>query len=123
MSKKIRTNFRDLDITGRRRQPLELPICGILPVSTRYKVSSYWDTVQHTEIQVWPTNMAESSLQVVFFPAFSSSDYLLTKFRQERLREHSQAFDSLLSLIPAKHYYGKDNTSVGTSDLPAPHKY
>lgn len=29
---------------------------------------------------------------------------------QERLREHSDAFDGLLSIIPAKHYYGKDNS-------------
>ncbi|KAJ6136177.1 hypothetical protein N7512_001337 [Penicillium capsulatum] len=29
---------------------------------------------------------------------------------QERLRSHAQAFDGLLSLIPAKYYYGDDNT-------------
>ncbi|TVY59572.1 Ribosomal RNA-processing protein, partial [Lachnellula suecica] len=29
---------------------------------------------------------------------------------QDRLREHAEAFDGLLSLIPAKHYYGKDNS-------------
>ena len=55
--------------------------------------------------------MAESSLQVVlFFPAFplpQSNERL-----QDRLREHAEAFDGLLSLIPAKHYYGEDN-SVG----------
>lgn len=32
-------------------------------------------------------------------------------FYQERLRSHAQAFDGLLSLIPAKYYYGED-TSV-----------
>jgi hypothetical protein len=31
---------------------------------------------------------------------------------QDRLRSHAQAFDGLLSLIPAKYYYGEDNTSV-----------
>lgn len=31
---------------------------------------------------------------------------------QDRLRSHAQAFDGLLSLIPAKYYYGDDNTSV-----------
>jgi 60S ribosome biogenesis protein Rrp14 len=29
---------------------------------------------------------------------------------QDRLREHAEAFDGLLSLIPAKHYYGGDNS-------------
>ncbi|KAK3496414.1 surfeit locus protein 6-domain-containing protein [Neurospora crassa] len=29
---------------------------------------------------------------------------------QERLRSHAQAFDGLLSLIPAKMYYGEDNS-------------
>ncbi|KAF4774563.1 surfeit locus protein 6 [Colletotrichum scovillei] len=29
---------------------------------------------------------------------------------QDRLREHSKAFDGLLSLIPAKMYYGEDNS-------------
>ncbi|KAJ9148546.1 Ribosomal RNA-processing protein 14 [Pleurostoma richardsiae] len=29
---------------------------------------------------------------------------------KERLREHSNAFDSLLTLIPAKHYYGEDTS-------------
>jgi len=29
---------------------------------------------------------------------------------QERLRSHAQAFDGLLSLIPAKYYYGDDNS-------------
>lgn len=27
---------------------------------------------------------------------------------QDRLRDHAEAFDSLLSLIPAKLYYGED---------------
>ena len=31
-------------------------------------------------------------------------------FFKERLRSHSQAFDGLLSLIPAKYYYGEDNS-------------
>ena len=31
---------------------------------------------------------------------------------QERLKEHARAFDGLLSIIPAKYYYGED-TSVG----------
>ncbi|KAJ5911432.1 uncharacterized protein N7473_000735 [Penicillium subrubescens] len=30
---------------------------------------------------------------------------------EDRLRSHAQAFDGLLSLIPAKYYYGDDNTS------------
>ncbi|KAJ5774479.1 Surfeit locus 6 [Penicillium paradoxum] len=30
---------------------------------------------------------------------------------QERLRSHAQAFDGLLSLIPAKYYYGEEDTS------------
>lgn len=29
---------------------------------------------------------------------------------EERLRSHAQAFDGLLSLIPAKYYYGEDNS-------------
>ncbi|PYH99262.1 SURF6-domain-containing protein [Aspergillus ellipticus CBS 707.79] len=29
---------------------------------------------------------------------------------EERLRSHAQAFDGLLSLIPAKHYYGEDGS-------------
>ncbi|KAJ5575181.1 Surfeit locus 6 [Penicillium hetheringtonii] len=29
---------------------------------------------------------------------------------EDRLRSHAQAFDGLLSLIPAKYYYGDDNT-------------
>lgn len=29
---------------------------------------------------------------------------------QDRLRSHAQAFDGLLSLIPAKYYYGEDNS-------------
>lgn len=36
----------------------------------------------------------------------------LTKY-QERLRSHAQAFDGLLSLIPAKYYYGEDNSVCG----------
>jgi hypothetical protein len=35
---------------------------------------------------------------------------------QERLRGHAKVFDSLLSLIPAKLYYGED-TSVRLLDL------
>lgn len=31
---------------------------------------------------------------------------------QDRLRDHSEAFDSLLSLIPAKLYYGEEDKSV-----------
>lgn len=31
---------------------------------------------------------------------------------KERLRSHAQAFDGLLSLIPAKYYYGEEDTSV-----------
>ncbi|KAF3020349.1 hypothetical protein E8E15_002454 [Penicillium rubens] len=34
----------------------------------------------------------------------------LTAFK-ERLRSHAQAFDGLLSLIPAKYYYGEEDTS------------
>ncbi|KAJ5185112.1 Surfeit locus 6 [Penicillium cf. griseofulvum] len=30
---------------------------------------------------------------------------------EERLRSHAQAFDGLLSLIPAKYYYGEEDTS------------
>ncbi|KAH8593750.1 surfeit locus protein 6-domain-containing protein [Bisporella sp. PMI_857] len=30
---------------------------------------------------------------------------------QERLRDHAEAFDGLLSLIPAKHYYAQEDTS------------
>jgi len=32
----------------------------------------------------------------------------LTYMTQERLKSHAKAFDSLLSLIPAKVYYGED---------------
>ena len=31
--------------------------------------------------------------------------------QQERLKSHAKSFDGLLSLIPAKYYYGED-TSV-----------
>ena len=31
---------------------------------------------------------------------------------KERLRSHAQAFDGLLSLIPAKYYYGEGDSSV-----------
>ncbi|KAL7276270.1 drs2 neo1 protein [Rhizina undulata] len=31
---------------------------------------------------------------------------------EERLSSHSQAFDKLLSLIPAKHYYGAADAST-----------
>ena len=34
---------------------------------------------------------------------------------QERLRSHAQAFDGLLSLIPAKFYYGEDGSVRPTS--------
>lgn len=40
-------------------------------------------------------------------------DILTAVCVQDRLREHAEAFDGLLSLIPAKHYYGGDN-SVGS---------
>lgn len=54
--------------------------------------------------------MAESSLQVCpLFPAIHL--HPLTLLSQDRLREHAEAFDGLLSLIPAKYYYGED-TSV-----------
>jgi hypothetical protein len=36
---------------------------------------------------------------------------LILVLHQERLRDHAKAFDGLLSLIPAKMYYGED-TSV-----------
>jgi hypothetical protein len=36
--------------------------------------------------------------------------YQPNKNLQDRLREHAEAFDGLLSLIPAKHYYGEDNS-------------
>ncbi|RQM07565.1 hypothetical protein DH86_00002026 [Scytalidium sp. 3C] len=35
---------------------------------------------------------------------------MLRCLSQDRLREHAEAFDGLLSLIPAKHYYGEDNS-------------
>ncbi|KAI3402028.1 hypothetical protein diail_4002 [Diaporthe ilicicola] len=35
---------------------------------------------------------------------------------QDRLRDHSEAFDSLLSLIPAKLYYGEDTSVCPSSD-------
>jgi hypothetical protein len=34
---------------------------------------------------------------------------------EERLRSHAQAFDGLLSLIPAKFYYGEDGSVRPTS--------
>lgn len=39
---------------------------------------------------------------------------------QERLRSHAQAFDGLLSLIPAKYYYGDDNSVCATPSIPVP---
>jgi hypothetical protein len=41
----------------------------------------------------------------------SRKDGELTALK-ERLRSHAQAFDGLLSLIPAKYYYGEEDTSV-----------
>ena len=38
---------------------------------------------------------------------------------QERLRSHERSFDGLLSLIPAKYYYGED-TSVSLHPHPPP---
>ena len=61
--------------------------------------------------------MADASLQVSIAPPAVSvvthcERELMTNRRlQDRLREHAKAFDSLLSLIPAKMYYGED-TSV-----------
>lgn len=43
---------------------------------------------------------------------------LTLSHRQNRLRDHAKAFDGLLSLIPAKMYYGED-TSVRHPLLPA----
>ena len=34
-------------------------------------------------------------------------NHLLTSV-QERLRDHAKAFEGLLSLTPAKYYYGED---------------
>jgi hypothetical protein len=41
---------------------------------------------------------------------------------QERLKSHARAFEGLMSLIPAKDYYGKDEsiTSVCITPLQAP---
>jgi len=41
---------------------------------------------------------------------------------QERLKSHARAFEGLMSLIPAKDYYGKDEsiTSVGCHPRHAP---
>jgi len=52
----------------------------------------------------------------VFPPSISSPPFHhlrqeLTEIPQDRLREHAESFDGLLSLIPAKHYYAED-TSV-----------
>jgi len=44
-----------------------------------------------------------------FFPAFLFLQ-LPNQYLQDRLRDHAEAFDGLLSLIPAKFYYGKDNS-------------
>ncbi|KAH6623508.1 hypothetical protein F5144DRAFT_595660 [Chaetomium tenue] len=35
---------------------------------------------------------------------------ILARLHQERLRDHAKAFDGLLSLIPAKMYYGEDTS-------------
>lgn len=54
--------------------------------------------------------MAESTLQVCLpFPRLANLS--VNNFFQDRLREHAEAFDGLLSLIPAKYYYAED-TSV-----------
>lgn len=45
----------------------------------------------------------------IMFPAIRSPGHCLTLF-QERLLGHAEAFDGLLSLIPAKIYYGADNS-------------
>jgi hypothetical protein len=54
--------------------------------------------------------MTETTLEVILlFPAISRI-ILTSACVQDRLREHAEAFDGLLSLIPAKHYYGEDNS-------------
>lgn len=42
---------------------------------------------------------------------------------QARLKSHARAFEGLMSLIPAKEYYGKDAsiTSVCCAPPPTPH--
>lgn len=55
--------------------------------------------------------MADSSLQVCFFGLTAFVGGRPAKDLQDRLRGHAKAFDGLLSLIPAKMYYGED-TSV-----------
>ncbi|KAL4997203.1 surfeit locus protein 6-domain-containing protein [Aspergillus recurvatus] len=72
-----------------------------------------------------PTQFFSSGHNVVFAP---STDRLDTEYRpvarpgpvvgikssmadiEERLRSHAQAFNGLLSLIPAKYYYGEDGS-------------
>jgi hypothetical protein len=54
--------------------------------------------------------MTESSLQVFSSPPFVFIHELNKQWLQDRLREHAEAFDGLLSLIPAKYYYGEDNS-------------
>ena len=44
-------------------------------------------------------------------PQYSNFDINTHLFSQERLKSHAKSFDGLLSLIPAKYYYGED-TSV-----------
>lgn len=46
------------------------------------------------------------------FVRYHFESFHLANLIQDRLRSHAQAFDGLLSLIPAKYYYGDDNTSV-----------
>lgn len=45
-----------------------------------------------------------------FCPAWRIKIDELFLVYQERLRSHAQAFNGLLSLIPAKVYYGEDNS-------------
>jgi hypothetical protein len=46
----------------------------------------------------------------VIFPAISLRLGITNDYLQDRLREHAKSFDGLLSLIPAKVYYGEDTT-------------
>ncbi|KAM7204571.1 hypothetical protein V8F33_001535, partial [Rhypophila sp. PSN 637] len=46
----------------------------------------------------------------MFRDGSSYNNFLLLTNLQDRLREHAKAFDGLLSLIPAKMYYGEDTS-------------
>lgn len=81
--------------------------------SISYNPHSYAHRIKVVNSPRKPLTEMPDELEVIHFLSVTSIRTLLTHL-QERLRSHASAFDSLLSLIPAKLYYGED-VSVSVS--------